>query len=111
MATITRTYMTDDLDGSEEDVSTVQISLDKKDYQIDLSAANAERLRAKLAKFLDVATPVKSTKTPLPRKTKPPTAERGKSQEIRDWARANGYDVSDRGRISQAVWDAFDEVH
>ena len=111
MATVTRTYMIDDLDGSEDDVSTVLFALDKKDYAIDLSAANAERLREKLAKFVDTATPVKSSKARLPGKTKPHTSERGTSQEIREWARANGYGVSDRGRISQAVWDAFDEVH
>ena len=45
MATVTHTYMIDDLDGSEDDVSTVLFALDKKDYAIDLSAANAERLR------------------------------------------------------------------
>src|SRR5665811_550209 len=59
MATVTRTYMIDDLDGSEEDVSTVLFSLDRKDFEIDLSAANAEQLRGKLAKFIDAATPVK----------------------------------------------------
>jgi len=112
MATLTQTYMIDDLDGSEgDDVSTVLFALDKKDYEIDLSAANAERLREKLAKFVDAATPVKTSKARLQSKAKPPTSERGKSQEIRDWARANGYEVSDRGRIGQAVWDAFDEVH
>jgi len=103
--------MIDDLDGSEDDVSTVLFALDKKDYAIDLSAANAERLREKLAKFVDAATPVKTSKARLPGKTKPHTSERGTSQEIREWARTNGYGVSDRGRISQAVWDAFDEVH
>ena len=62
MSKVTRTYMIDDLDGSEEDVSTVQLSLDQKDYQIDLSAANADRLREKLAKFLEAGKPVKATK-------------------------------------------------
>ncbi len=55
MVTVTHTYMIDDLDGSEDDVSTVLFALDKKDlfaldkkdYEIDLSAANAERLREK----------------------------------------------------------------
>ena len=47
----------------------------------------------------------------LPGKTKPPTSELGKSQEIREWARAIGFGVSDRGRVSQAVWDTFDAVH
>src|SRR3954449_3139195 len=45
MALITRVYLVDDLDGSEDDVSTVMFNLDGKDYEIDLSADNAERLR------------------------------------------------------------------
>jgi len=31
--------------------------------------------------------------------------------EIRDWARANGYEVNERGRISQVIRDAFDAAH
>jgi len=45
MATVTRTFLVDDLDGSTEDVETVRISLDGTDFEIDLSAANAARLR------------------------------------------------------------------
>ena len=52
MALVTRTFKTDDLDGSEDDVSTVLFALDKINYEIDLSAANDARLRDKLAKFL-----------------------------------------------------------
>jgi hypothetical protein len=48
MATVTRVVMTDDLDGSEDDVKTVRIALDKVGYEIDLSAANEARLRDKL---------------------------------------------------------------
>jgi nucleoid-associated protein Lsr2 len=112
MALVTRTYMTDDLDGSEGDVSTVRIALDKIDYEIDLSAANEARLRDKLARFVDAATELK---------TKPTTSRRGpksaavsttrpdkeQTQAIREWAKANGYQVSDRGRISAAIQEAF----
>ena len=30
------------------------------------------------------------------------------SKEIRDWARSNGYDVSDRGRVSAEIRQAFE---
>jgi hypothetical protein len=33
MALVTRTYLTDDLDGSEDDVSTVRLALDKVSYE------------------------------------------------------------------------------
>ena len=58
MATITRAYLVDDLDGSEENVNSVSFSLDKTNYEIDLSAANEARLRDKLAKFVAAATPL-----------------------------------------------------
>lgn len=53
MTTVTRTFMVDDIDGSQDDVGTVQIALDHVSYEIDLSAANAERLREKLARFVE----------------------------------------------------------
>ena len=55
MATVTRTFLVDDLNGSTEDVATIQFNLDGTSYEIDLSATNQERLREKLAKFLDAA--------------------------------------------------------
>jgi Lsr2 len=110
MATVTRTYMIDDLDGSEEDVSTVLFSLDRKDFEIDLSAANAEQLRGKLAKFIDAATPVKPQRgRTTTRKSGP--ASREQTTAVREWARNNGYEVSERGRISAAVQKAFEEAH
>jgi len=32
-------------------------------------------------------------------------------QAIRDWARRNGHQVSDRGRIAASVVDAFEAAH
>ena len=45
MATFTRTYLIDDLDESEEGVENVLFALDGTNYEIDLSAANAGKLR------------------------------------------------------------------
>ena len=63
MATVTRTFFVDDLDGSTEDVQNAQISLDGADFEIDLSAANAARLRGKLAKYVEHGTRVTPQKT------------------------------------------------
>ena len=112
MATITRTYQVDDLDGSEDDVSTVQLALDGTSYEIDLSAVNADRLREKLERFIAVgkqAAPQKSR--PAKRRAKPAVSSRDQTQAIRDWAQQNGYAVSGRGRISRAVQVAFDAAH
>ena len=124
MALITRTYLVDDIDGSEDDVSTVTFSLDRTDYEIDLSAGNADRLRENLAKFVSVASPVKSArKAPAARRgakaartrkaAKPQNAPSGRdqTQAVRDWARNNGFEVSNRGRISKSIQEAFDAAH
>lgn len=114
MAHITRTYQVDDLDGSEDDVDTVLFNLDGTNFEIDLSAANAARLRDNLAKFVDAATPVRSPRSGRsPRRTKvaAPPPNRDQAQAIRDWARSSGFDVSARGRISKAIQDAFDAAH
>jgi hypothetical protein len=114
MATVTRTFMTDDLDGSDDDVSTVQFALDGTSFEIDLSAANEERLREKLARFVDAASPVKQPKAaPTKRASKTVTvaSTRDQTQAIREWAKAAGLVVSSRGRISKTVQDAFDAAH
>ncbi len=111
MATVTRTYLVDDLDGSEEDVISVSFSLDKKDYEIDLSAANEARLRTngpsssmRPLHFTPGGRVVRSSAI----KAAPVGKEQ--SRAIREWARSNGYEFSARGRISAAIQKAFDET-
>lgn len=119
MATVTRTYLVDDLDGSEEDVATVLLALDGTNYETDLSAANAGRLREKLDRFVAAASPVKAVKSapvrPGPKgkavKTAPVPSNRDQVQAIREWAKSAGYEVSSRGRISKAIQEAFDAAH
>jgi uncharacterized membrane protein len=113
MALITRVYMVDDLDGSEDDVSTVTFNLDGKNYEIDLSAANAEKLRGKLSKFTDAATKVTSKGSAARRGSKAATVRtpHDQTQAIRDWARSNGFEVSARGRISRSIQEAFEAAH
>ena len=77
MATVTRTYLVDDLDGSQGDVEKVLLALDGTNYEIDLSASNAGRLRDKLARFVAAASPVRAA-TPAPARRGP----RGKGSHI-----------------------------
>lgn len=112
MATVTRTFLVDDLDGSEDGVENVLLALDGTSFEIDLSAANADRLREKLARFVDAASPVWAA--PVKRRSKPAAAVASNKehvQAIRDWAKAAGHQVSTRGRISKTIQDAFDAAH
>ena len=112
MATVTRTFFVDDLDGSTEDVQNAQISLDGANFEIDLSAANAARLRGKLAKYVEYGTRVTPQKTRRSQRVvKPPVSGRDQVQAVRDWARQNASTVSARGRIPKNVQDAFAAAH
>lgn len=97
MAKRTNTVFIDDLDGSEAE-ATVRFGLDGTYYEIDLSAAHARELRNTLARYTAAgrrANPARNA-----RRTTVTTVN---SSEVRNWARENGLEVADRGRISADV--------
>ena len=109
----------DDLDGSDA-AGTVLFGLDGTTYEIDLSDDNAAKLRDSLAVFVGAArtsggvaatggrrTPKMTTSSV--RRPQPLAPEQ--TAAIRSWARRNGHQVSDRGRISKTVVDAFQAAH
>ena len=103
--------LVDDLDGTaSSDVSTVSFSLDGVTYEIDLSEANAERLRGSLTQYVESARRVGGR---LKRGGKSGQNGSGSSQEaglIRAWANENGYGLSGRGRIPSNVVEAYKEA-
>lgn len=99
----------DDVDGSVgEDVSTVRFGLDGVQYEIDLCATNAERMRASLGEFVAAARRTGGRRTRSAAPLRSVGRSRAETAAIRTWAREGGYEVSDRGRISAAVLDAYD---
>nr|WP_260165007.1 Lsr2 family protein [Terracoccus luteus] len=96
--------MDDDIDGGPAD-STIQFSYQGTQYEIDLSRKNEEKLIAALDPFTSRARKTGGRRS----SAKSPAAKTDKNQlqVIREWARANGHKVSDRGRISQEVQDAY----
>jgi hypothetical protein len=107
MAQVTKVRLVDDLDGSDADES-VSFTLDGKALEIDLSAANAERLREILAPYIAAAR--HGDRQPV-RRQQPVSAASAAPHEptgpIREWAAANGFEVSARGRISSQIMDAY----
>jgi len=100
--------LVDDFDGSVAD-GTVTFGLDGKSYEIDLSAANAQKLRGALAEFVEKARKVGGKQAKAPRVgTRSGTKDLG---DVRAWARDNGFQVSDRGRVSSEVLSAYDAAH
>ncbi|GAB3495097.1 histone-like nucleoid-structuring protein Lsr2 [Amycolatopsis cihanbeyliensis] len=104
--------LVDDLDGSEAE-ETVEFGLDGVSYQIDLSSDNAEELRDALAQYVEHARRAggrKRTGTRASAKVaaaRPASVDREQNQAIRAWARKNGFQVSDRGRIPSEVVEAY----
>jgi hypothetical protein len=92
--------MVDDIDG-EVATQTVPFGLDGVSYEIDLSEENAARLREELARFIAAAqrTGVRKIRLATGQSAARAGADRAQSRQIREWAREQGYGVSQRGRI------------
>jgi hypothetical protein len=111
MAQKVNIVLVDDLDGSEA-TESVSFGLDGTSYEIDLNDANAARLREALAEFVGHARKVSAARRGGGgRRSSAPASGGPSAKEIRDWARANGYDVPDRGRVSAEVREAYDAAH
>lgn len=114
MAQKVTTHLVDDLTGDTiEDGKgrTVTFGFDGTNYEIDLSDDNADQLREAFSDYIAAA---RKTGNRSSRASSGNAPKRGNSEElgkIREWAAANGHEVSSRGRISQAVRDAYDAAH
>ncbi|QZQ53597.1 Lsr2 family protein (plasmid) [Curtobacterium sp. TC1] len=106
------THLVDDLTGDTiEDGRghSVTFGFDGAHYEIDLTDDNADALREAFSDYIAAARKVSGRSGRVGAAPK-----RGNSEElakIREWANANGHEVSSRGRISQAVRDAYDAAH
>ena len=111
MAQQTTVRFVDDLDGSEA-VGTVAFSLENRAYEIDLSDENTDKLHEALAPFIEHARQIgrgsgRGRGRRQPATEKPTRSNREETHTIREWARQNGHQVSDRGRIPKSVIEAY----
>jgi hypothetical protein len=116
MAQRVQVLLVDDVDGTSDADETVTFALDGVSYEIDLSSENASQMRDDLAQWIGHARRAGGA-----RRSSSRGSSRGSSggggprrkdlSDIRAWARENGHEVSDRGRISAAVQEAYDKAH
>ena len=113
MAQQTTVRFVDDLDGSEA-VGTVTFSLNNRAYEIDLSDENTDKLHEALAPFIEHGRKAGGrsggrgrTRGQTPMTDAPARSNREETHAIREWARQHGHEVSDRGRISKSVMEAY----
>ena len=107
MAQKVQILLVDDIDGGEAD-ETVRFGLDGVDYEIDLAAKNAGALRDGLAKYVGEARRVGGRRR-TGRKSAGGNAT--DAATIREWAKDNGWEVSDRGRVSAEIREAYAAAH
>jgi hypothetical protein len=101
MAQKIQTFFIDDLDGSEAE-GTVLFGLDTTQYEIDLSAGHAKELRSALARYIEAGRRVTTTTRANHNGHKAP-ASGVSNAEARNWAKAHGLQVKDRGRVPADV--------
>ena len=116
MAQKVTVQLVDDLDGTaSDDISTVSFGLDGVSYEIDLNEDNATSLRDSLADFVASARRiggrVKRGTAPVAGRQTGSGRSKEQTQAIREWAKKNGHTVSERGRISTSIIEAFEAAH
>jgi hypothetical protein len=104
----------DEVEGSE----TVAFALDGSSYEIDVCQDHAIELRDAFAPFVGAARRAgRAAAAPSQRRSGRTASRSGGSgdrervQEIREWARNHGHKVSERGRLSAAVIEAYEAAH
>lgn len=98
MAQKVQTLFIDDLDGSEAD-GTVRFGLDGTNYEIDLNTKHAKELREALARYLSASRRIGSGARRPARNGRRALASALNTTEVREWAKAQGLEVKDRGRV------------
>ena len=124
MAQKVQVILVDDVDGGEAK-ETVSFALDGVSYEIDVSEANAAKLRDALAPWVGHARRVggragggggtRARSGGGSSGSGGSGRSRGNSKhdlsDVRSWARENGFQVSDRGRVSSEVIAAYEKAH
>ncbi|MGR7025180.1 histone-like nucleoid-structuring protein Lsr2 [Geodermatophilus sp. URMC 62] len=117
MARKVQVILSDDLDEDLPADETVSFSIDGTNYEIDLSEKNATELRDTFSRYVQAARKVgrgvgRASGGGRSRATGGGgRMDREQAGAIRDWARKNGHNVSDRGRIPASVVEAYEAAH
>jgi hypothetical protein len=95
MAQKVQVSFVDDLDGSEAE-GTVRFGLDGAEYEIDLNGEHAAALRQVLARYAEHA---RKAMGAARRPARAPRRSREDATAVREWAKAQGFQIADRGRV------------
>ena len=106
-----QTLFVSDLSGDDlgHDVETVTFSYEGAEYEIDLSPQEYAVLDQTLANYAAHGRRIGGRRKS--RRAKTPNRDASELSDIRRWARENNHPVSDRGRISTALREAYRAAH
>ena len=112
MARKTIIVLEDDLTGTVLDQGrgeTVSFGLDGQQYEIDLSGDNARQFRDALKRYTSAGRKQSPSRPGAARSSAPSRRKTAQDHPtaIRNWAEPQGYQVGERGRLPQAVVDAY----
>lgn len=111
MAQKIETVIVDDLDGSQAE-TTVRFGLDGTQYEIDLNTAHIEELHSAFDRYIRAGRKLGSTTRSANRSSVPRPAIDGPSpSDVREWARKQGIEVSDRGRVPSDLVAKFNAAN
>src|SRR5512135_1814032 len=102
--------LVDDLDGSLA-VETVRFGYAGRDYEIDLSEEHAAELDELLAPYIEHGRRANGGKPSRGRRAERQQRSPSELHAIRQWAREQGLQVSDRGRIAAIIVAKYDAAH
>ena len=109
MAQKVQVILVDDIDGGPAE-ETLSFSLDGVSYEIDLSSANAAKLRDSFAPYVGTARRVGGRSSAGRGRGRRSSGD-NRTAQIREWARANGHQVNERGRVAASIVAAYDKAH
>src|SRR5450755_2326576 len=98
MAQKVQTFFVDDIDGGEA-AGTVRFGLDGTDYEIDLSTAHADALRKALEEYIGAGRKVGGRARRGHGSGRRTASGAPNSSDVREWAKTQGIEVKDRGRV------------
>lgn len=107
MARKTHVVLIDDIDGTDAS-QTIEFGLDGVTYEIDLNDEHAAQLREALGTWIEKGRRTGGRRSAARSAVRGARRSSSQNDALRAWARANGYDVKDRGRVSAEVRAAYE---
>ncbi|GAC1443486.1 MAG: Lsr2 family protein [Mycobacteriales bacterium] len=119
MAQKVQVFLVCDLhDGDVEGTETIAFGLDGSSYEIDVCDSHAAELRDSCAPYVGAARRAGRGSGPSAQRRSgrgggraAGSSDKNNVADIREWARKNGHQVSERGRIAASVMQAYQAAH